>query len=87
LQHWLCVVDWWCLHTHNPGGGGGRGKQEMREEWGDEGGAGDRGDLSTLTKFTSATRCCKISTETHNLEILEKSLYYLYLSISIGLDR
>ena len=26
LQHWLCVVDWWCLHTHNPGGGGGHRK-------------------------------------------------------------
>jgi hypothetical protein len=34
----------------------GGGTQEMREEWGDEGGgAGDRGrgDLSTLNKFTS----------------------------------
>jgi hypothetical protein len=34
-----------------------------------------------------AATCPKISTWTHNFGILEKSLYYLYLSIAIGLDR
>jgi hypothetical protein len=62
----------------------------MREEWGDEGGAGDRGrgDLSTLTKLNIwLPHVPKSPLKPTIPEILEKSLYYLYLSISIGLDR
>ena len=72
------------------GAGGGGGTQEMREEWGDEGGAGDRGrgDLSTLTKLNIwLPHVPKSPLKPTIPEVLEKSLYYLYLSISIGLDR
>ena len=53
---------------------------------GRKGGGGGRGEGRWKNSHLAAT-CRKISTETHNLEILEKSLYYLYLSIAIGLDR
>ena len=70
-------------------GGSGGGGEEGGRMGGMRGGLGIGGGVTSPPSLNShlAARCRKISTETHNLEILEKSLYYLYLSISIGLDR
>ena len=72
--------------------GGEVGGGEEGGGWGDEGGLGIGGgvtsDLSTLTKFTIWWTHVPKSPLEHTIpEILQKSLYYLYLSIVNELDR